>query len=142
MSCHQKHNKVESKQKTAVAKYGVDSVDSVDAENWFYNQSLSDKDIYFKADTLLPDIPVINDIVDVANGYAILRAAAEQYVKALMNIMPKDTAQWGQSDDVLWKKVLSAYNSFGDKLSSRFALTRYGKINKKDIDRYLKNDAI
>lgn len=34
---HQKHNKVESKQKTAVAKYGVDSVDSVDAENLFYN---------------------------------------------------------------------------------------------------------
>lgn len=89
---HQKHNKVESKQKTAVAKYGVDSVDSVDAENWFYNQSLSDKDIYFKADTLLPDIPVINDMVDVANGYAILRAAAEQYVKTLMNIKPKDTA--------------------------------------------------
>ena len=133
---------MESTQKTAVAKYGVDSVDSVDAENWFYNQSLSDKDIYFKADTLLPDIPVINDMVDVANGYAILRAAAEQYVKTLMNIMPKDTAQWGQSDDVLWKKELSAYNSFGDKLSSRFALTRYGKINKKDIDRYLKNDAI
>ena len=63
-------------------------------------------------------------------------------MKTLMNIMPKDTAQWGQSDDVLWKKELSAYNSFGDKLSSRFALTRYGKINKKDIDRYLKNDAI
>ncbi|MBO6187740.1 MAG: hypothetical protein J6O23_04455 [Prevotella sp.] len=92
---HQKHNKVEVKQKTAVAKYSADSVDcvdSVDAENRFYSQSLSDKDIYFKADTLLPDIPVINDMVDVANGYAILRAAAEQYVKTLMNIMPKDTA--------------------------------------------------
>ena len=49
--------------------------DNVDADNWFYIETLSNKDIYFKADTLLPDNPVINDMVDVANGYAILRAA-------------------------------------------------------------------
>ena len=53
----------------------VAAEDSVDADNWFYIETLSNKDIYFKADTLLPDNPVINDMVDVANGYAILRAA-------------------------------------------------------------------
>ena len=37
--------------------------------------TLSDKDIYFKADMELPDNPVINDMMDVANGYAILMAA-------------------------------------------------------------------
>ena len=46
--------------------------DSVDDDNWFYIETLSNKDIYFKADTSLPGNPVINDMVDVANGYAIL----------------------------------------------------------------------
>ena len=29
--------------------------DSVDDDNWFYIETLSNKDIYFKADTSLPD---------------------------------------------------------------------------------------
>ena len=45
--------------------------DSVDDDNWFYIETLSNKDIYFKADTSLPGNPVINDMVDVANGYAM-----------------------------------------------------------------------
>ena len=48
---------------------GYDSLSSYEIE------TLSDKDIYFKADTALPDIPVINDMLDMANGYAILRSA-------------------------------------------------------------------
>lgn len=54
-----------------------DSIDrefSNDEES-FYIETMSDKDIYFKADTVLPNNPVINDMMDVANGYAILRAA-------------------------------------------------------------------
>lgn len=41
----------------------------------FHIETLSDKDIYFRVDTMLPEDPVINDMIDVANGYAILRAA-------------------------------------------------------------------
>ena len=113
--------------------------DCVDDDNRFYIETLSDKDIYFKADTSLPDNPIINDMMDVANGYAILRAAycdaelwfrfgevvndtigllktnaikdrgmreaAEQYVKTLVSILPRDTALWNQEDSVLWNHV-------------------------------------
>lgn len=132
---------------------------------------LSDKDIYFKADSVLPDNPVINDMVDVANSYAILRAAycdaelwfrfgevvndrigllntnvikdngmraaAEQYVKTLVDILSRDTALWNQADSVLWDHVWSVYKTFGDKLSSRFALNHYGQITEKDVKKYM-----
>lgn len=145
--------------------------DSSVEDDWFFIETLSNKDIYFKADTILADVPVINDMVDVANGYAILRAAycdaelwfrfggvvndtisllktnvikdkgiraaAELYVKTLVDILPRDTAMWNQSDTILWDKVWSAYKSFADKLSSRFALSHYGNINEKDMQRYM-----
>ena len=145
--------------------------DAIDAERWFRIETLSNKDIYFKADTVLPDIPVVNDMVDVANGYAILRAAycdaelwfrfggvvndtiglidtnvikdkgiraaAEQYVKTLVDILPRDTALWDQTDALLWNRVWSAYTSFADKLSGRYALSRYGQITEKDVQRYM-----
>lgn len=47
--------------------------ETVEEDDGFYIEPLSDKDIYFKPDSALPDNPVINDMVDVANGYAILR---------------------------------------------------------------------
>ena len=134
-------------------------------------ETLSDKDIYFKADTALPDIPVFNDMLDIANGYAILRAAycdaelwfrlggvvneeisqikvdvikdkaiqaaAKEYVKTLVNILPRDTALWNQSDSLSWKKALSAYKHFADRLSSRFSLDHYGKITEKDVVDYM-----
>lgn len=46
-----------------------------DDEDEFRIETLSDKNIYFKADTVLPDDSVINDMMDLANGYAIMRAA-------------------------------------------------------------------
>ena len=64
-----KQGKEEDKQ---VADGGVEPLEGDDG---FYIGTLSDKDIYFKADTVLPDNTVINDMIDVANGYAILRAA-------------------------------------------------------------------
>ena len=51
------------------------SADPLEGDDGFNIGTLSDKDIYFKADTVLLDNPVINDMIDVANGYAILRAA-------------------------------------------------------------------
>lgn len=145
--------------------------DSVDADYWFYTEELSNKDIYFKADTSLPDNPVISDMVDVANGYAILRAAycdaelwfrfgvvvndtigllktnviqdrgtraaAEQYVKTLVGILPRDIVLWHQADSVLWSHLRSACKSFDDKLTSRFAFSHYGQITKKDVERYM-----
>ena len=166
--------KQEKREDKQVEDAEVDSIaeeDSTTEEDWFHIETLSDKDIYFKADTMLPDNPVIRDMIDVANGYAILnaaycdaelwfrfggvvndtisllktdvikdkgmRAAAEKYVKTLVDILPRDTTLWNQSDSVLWNHVRSAYNSFADKLSSRFALNHYGKITEKDVERYL-----
>lgn len=59
-----KQGKEEGKQ---LADAGVEAIEGDDG-------LLSDKDIYFKADTVQLVNPVINDMMDVANGYAILRA--------------------------------------------------------------------
>lgn len=56
---------------TNVDTFGIGN----DSLSCYEIETLSDKDIYFKADTVLPNIPVINDMLDLANGYAILRAA-------------------------------------------------------------------
>lgn len=132
---------------------------------------MSDKNIYFKADTVLPDNPVINDMMDVANSYAILRAAycdaelwfrfgmvvnseigrlktgtikdaeireaAEQYVKKLVLVLPVDTAKMNETDSLLWDQVWDVYTAFADKLASRFSLSHYGQITKKDAQEYM-----
>ena len=151
---------------------GVDAgVETIEEDDGFYIETLSDKDIYFKADTVLPDNPVIRDMIDVANGYAILRAAycdaelwfrfgmvvnneieqlktgtikdadirlaAEQYVRKLVLIMPVDTAKRNETDSLLWDQVWDAYKSFADKLSSRYALSHYGQITEKDVQKYM-----
>ena len=146
-------------------------VEAIESDDGFYIETLSDKDIYFKADTSLPDNPVIDDMMDVANGYAILRAAycdaelwfrfgmvvnneigqlksgtikdadirlaAEQYVRKLVLIMPVDTAKRNETDSLLWDQVGEAYNSFADKLSSRFSLSHYGQITEMDVQKYM-----
>ena len=145
--------------------------DTIAEDAGFYIEPLCNKEIYFKPDTITQDNPVVNDMIDVANGYAILRAAycdaelwfrfggvvndtirllrtsvirdngiraaAEQYVKTLVDILPRDTALWNQSDSILWDKVWDAYRAFADKLSSRFALSHYGTITEKDVERYM-----
>ena len=151
---------------------GVDAgVETIEEDDGFYIETLSDKDIYFKADTVLPDNPVIRDMIDVANGYAILRAAycdaelwfrfgmvvnneieqlktgtikdadirlaAEQYVRKLVLILPVDTAKRNETDSLLWDQVWDAYKSFADKLSSRYALSHYGHITEKDVQKYM-----
>ena len=150
----------------------ADAPDGTTAEdNWVYIETLCDKDIYFKPDTTAQDNPVVNDMIDVANGYAILRAAycdaelwfrfgevvndtirllrtdvirdegiraaAEEYEKTLVDILPRDTALWHKSDSILWEKVWDASGAFADKLSSRFALSHYGTITEKGVERYL-----
>ena len=137
----------------------------------FRIETLSNKDIYFKADMALPDIPVVNDMMDMTNGYAILmaaycdaelwfrfgevvndtirqlathvikdkdiRTAAEQYVKTLVDILPRDTALWHKSDSVIWDGVGNAYDSFANKLLARFSLDHYGKITEEDVEMYM-----
>lgn len=51
------------------------SDETIEGDDDLYIGTLSDKDIYFKADMVLSDNPVIHDMMDVANGYAILRSA-------------------------------------------------------------------
>lgn len=160
--------KQEKKEDKQVAETGEETIEEDDG---FYIEPISDKDIYFKADTVLPDNPVIRDMIDVANGYAILRAAycdaelwfrfgmvvnnevgrlktdiikdadtrlaAEQYVRKLVLILPVDTAQRNETDSLLWDQVWDAYKSFADKLSSRYALSHYGQITEKDVQKYM-----
>ena len=64
-----KQDKEEDRQLANAAK------ETIKNDDGFYIEPMSDKDIYFKADTVLPDNHVINDMIDVANGYAILRSA-------------------------------------------------------------------
>lgn len=137
----------------------------------FHVEPLSGKNIYFKPDSTLPDNPVINDMIDIANGYAILRAAfcdaelwfqfrmnvndaigriktdiikdkvirtaTENYVKDLVNILPKDKNFDKQSDSILWDKVGNAYATYADALFSRYALEQYGEATEKDMERYM-----
>ena len=142
-----------------------------DDEDEFRIETLSDKSIYFKADTVLLDDSVINDMIDVANGYAIMRAAycdvelwfrfrmtvvdaiesiktdvikdkeirkaAENYIKALTDLLPRDTILWQPVDSILWEKVSEAYANFAISLSSRYALNRYGRITEEDVREYM-----
>ena len=62
-------------QSKEVIKEDDEDDDDEDDEDEFRIETLSDKNIYFKADTVLPDDSVINDMMDLANGYAIMRAA-------------------------------------------------------------------
>lgn len=160
-----KQDKEEDRQLANAAK------ETIEDDDGFYTEPMSDKDIYFKADTVLPDNPVVNDMMDVANGYAILRAAycdaelwfrfgtvinneigrlktgtikdavirlaAEQYVKTLVLIMPVDTAKRNETDSLLWDQVWDTYKTFADKLSNRFSLSHYGKITEKDVQKYM-----
>lgn len=66
-----------------------------------------------------------------------IRESAEKYVKVLVNILPKDTILYKQSDSILWDKVWNAYTTYADALSSRYALDHYGKITEKDVVRYM-----
>lgn len=152
-------------------KQTVDQDEAVESGDGFCIEPLSDKAIYFKPDGALPDNLVVNDLMDVANSYAILRAAycdaelwfrfgmivndeigriktgiikdmgirsaAEKYVKALVNILPKDTILYKQSDSILWDKVWNAYTTYADTLSNRYALEHYGKITAKDAEKYM-----
>ena len=84
---------------------------------------------------------VVNDSIGQVHLDSIwdleARNAVEDYVKTLVDILPRDTAQWNQSDSLLWDKVWSAYATCADKLSKRFALRHYGKITEKDVVKYM-----
>lgn len=69
VDCQPKTRKADDKQMSD-GGHGATGADSTET-SW----TLSDKDIYFRADTVLPDMPVINDMMDMANGFAIQTAA-------------------------------------------------------------------
>ena len=84
---------------------------------------------------------VVNDSISQVHLSTIwdldARNAVDKYIKTLVNILPRDTALWNQSDSILWDKVWSAYTTCADKLSKRFALRHYGKITEKDVVKYM-----
>lgn len=84
---------------------------------------------------------VVNDSISKADVSSIwdnkARTTTEKYIKTLVDILPRDTALWDQSDSILWEKVWSAYATCADKLSKRFALKHYGKITEKDVVKYM-----
>ena len=62
-----------SKQGKKEDKQVENASETIEGDQRFSIETLSDKDIYFRGDTVLPNNPVINDMIDLANGYAILR---------------------------------------------------------------------
>ena len=84
---------------------------------------------------------VVNDSISQVHLDSIwdleARNAVEKYVKTLVDILPRDTTLWNQSDSILWDKVWSAYTTCADKLSKLFALRHYGKITEKDVVKYM-----
>lgn len=50
-------------------------VSDTDYDDGFEIEPMSDKNIYFVPDTILADNPLFNDMVDMANGFAIMSAA-------------------------------------------------------------------
>lgn len=84
---------------------------------------------------------VVNDLIGQVHLDSVwdleARNAVDKYVKTLVDILPRDTALWNQSDSILWDKVWSAYTTCADKLSKRFALRHYGKITEKDVVKYM-----
>ena len=138
-----KQGKEEDKQVTDATKDAIE--ETIEGDDGFYIEPMSDKDIYFKADTGLPNNPVISMVVNNEIGQlktgmikdADIRLAAEQYVRKLVLIMPVDTAKRNETDSLLWNQVWDAYKSFADKLSSRFSLSHYGQITEKDVQKYM-----
>ena len=110
-------------------------------------------------------------MIDIANGYAILRAAfcdaelwfqfrmnvndaigriktdiikdkiirtaTENYVKALVNILPKDKNFDKQSGQHIMGYIGNAYATYAEALYSRYALEEYGEATEKDMERYM-----
>ena len=62
-----------SKQGKKEDKQVENASETIEGDERFSIETLSDKDIYFRGDTVLPNNPVVNDMIDLANGYAILR---------------------------------------------------------------------
>ena len=89
------------------------------SDDEFYMELLSDKDIYFKPDSALPDHPVINDMIDVANSYAILRAAycdAELWFRCSMIV--NDEIGQIKTDVIMDKDIRSAAEKYVNTLVS------------------------
>ena len=87
--------------------------------------------------SLYPVVDAIESIkTDVIKDNEI-RKAAENYVKAFTDVLPRDTILWQPVDSILWEKVSDAITNYAIILSSRYALDRYGKITEEDVREYM-----
>lgn len=85
---------------------------------------------------------VVNDTIRQAQiNYAVwdwdARKVVEKYVNTLVDVLPRDTALWAQSDSALWNKVWTAYRTCAVELSELYSLKRYGNITEEDIMKYM-----
>lgn len=111
--------------------------DMIDAANGFaiMRDAYCDAELWFRFALIVND--EIGEIKTDVIKDSEIQVAAEKYVKTLADVLPRDTALWDETDSLLWDKVWSAYTSYGDILSKRFALEHYGNITAEDVDKYL-----
>ena len=70
-ACNEKNDKKVHEGPKTVAP----STTSDEVKPDIYSETLSNRDIYYHPDTVLPDNPMLHDMADLANCYAIMRAA-------------------------------------------------------------------
>ena len=85
---------------------------------------------------------VVNDTIRQAHiDYAVwdwdARKAVKKYVNTIVDVLPRDTALWIQSDSALWNKVWTAYRTCAVELSELYSLKRYGNITEEDVRKYM-----
>ena len=81
---------------------------------------------------------VVNDTIRQAHiDYAVwdwdARKAVKKYVNTIVDVLPRDTALWIQSDSALWNKVWTAYRTCAVELSELYSLKRFGNITEEDV---------
>ena len=96
-------------------------------------ETMSDKDIYFHPDLVIPDNPVVRDIIDLANAYAILRAGycdAELYLRFGMLV-----------GDVISKMEADKILDMGTQASARDYIHSLAKVIPCDTMMWKENDS-
>ena len=96
-------------------------------------ETMSDKDIYFHPDLVIPDNPVVRDMIDLANAYAILRAGycdAELYLRFEMLV-----------GDVISKMDANKILDMGTQASARDYIHSLAKAIPRDTMMWKENDS-
>ena len=116
-----------------IKRDAIELGETSDDESSMPFETLSDKDIYFHPDMVMPDNPVVRDMIDLANAYAILRAGycdAELYLRFGMLV-----------GDVISKMDANKILDMGTQASARDYIHSLAKAIPRDTMMWKENDS-